>query len=330
MKQVEKTKQYDVIKFIGMILVVVAHCARMYSGGVVTPLNPSESLKFLVEFIYDYHMRLYMMAAGMVYGFCVIDRDKYRQSLIFLKNKGLRLILPYLFWGVAMVAPVMVGFGFTSQTFGQYLVDGILLTNNCRHLWFLVALFEIFIVCALIRKWITKMPPVAMSAVFLVLALLCYLQTLVYLAFHLNDCAYYLVFFYLGFLYNRYFEKVLKVLRHPLTILVCVAAQIALYPVNIWVVDQVKALAGSAAVIGLSAYVTEWMSGKKWFQVLQKNGFGIYLMHPMIIYVLYYYLGPKDIHPWLLFTGVTLVSYFVPVGISMIFRKMRLNILLGE
>ena len=93
MKQVEKTKQYDVIKFIGMILVVAAHCARMYSGGVVTPLNPSESLKFLVEFIYDYHMRLYMMAAGMVYGFCVIDRDKYRQSLIFLKNKGLRLIL---------------------------------------------------------------------------------------------------------------------------------------------------------------------------------------------------------------------------------------------
>ena len=93
-----------------------------------------------MEFIYDYHMRLYMMAAGMVYGFCVIDRDKYRQSLDFLKNKGLRLILPYLFWGVVLVAPVMVGFGFTNQTFGQYLVDGILLTNNCRHLWFLVAI----------------------------------------------------------------------------------------------------------------------------------------------------------------------------------------------
>lgn len=48
-------------------------------------------------------MKLYMSSTGMIYGYCVIDMDKYKKNnLAFLKNKLLRLLIPYLFWGGAL------------------------------------------------------------------------------------------------------------------------------------------------------------------------------------------------------------------------------------
>ena len=61
-----------------------------------------------------------------------------------------------------------------------------------------------------------------------------------------------------------------------------------------------------------------------------KNGFGIFLFHPMIIYVLYYILGGKNIHPLLLWAGISCVAYFASRGLTVLFRKMHLGVLIGE
>ena len=147
------SKRYDILKVFTTFLVVFAHASRMYTGqGVVTPLNGSAILMHCTWFIYSFHMPLYMCVTGMVYGLCIDDLGKYANTIDFIKSKVKRLIIPYLFWGIFYVAPIIIGFGFNKQSYAKYCIDGILLANDSRHLWFILTLFFIFVICAVYRR----------------------------------------------------------------------------------------------------------------------------------------------------------------------------------
>ena len=107
----------------------------MYTGtGVVIPYNASDGLNHLTNIIYSFHMPLYMSVSGMVYALCIHDYQKYQDTAQFLKNKAVRLLIPYLFFGICYVAPVMCLLGFTDQSYLHYCWDGIVLAHNNRHL----------------------------------------------------------------------------------------------------------------------------------------------------------------------------------------------------
>ena len=61
-----------------------------------------------------------------------------------------------------------------------------------------------------------------------------------------------------------------------------------------------------------------------------KNGFGIYLFHPMIIYVLYVWLGQRDIQPWVLCIGIAAAAYLASDYLTRLLRRCRLGVLIGE
>lgn len=140
-----KSEKYDLIKTITMLLVVIAHVTRMYTGnGVVVPLNQSSILDYLTKFIYGFHMPLFIFISGAVYYYCIYDLGKYKDKNKFIINKFKRLILPYLFFGLFYVTPIMLYFKFTNDNLITYIVKGILLCGNSRHLWFLYYLFIYF------------------------------------------------------------------------------------------------------------------------------------------------------------------------------------------
>ena len=140
----DKSSHYDAIKFVATFLVVLAHASRMYTGtGVVIPYNASDGLNHLTNIIYSFHMPLYMSVSGMVYALCIHDYQKYQDTARFLKNKAIRLLIPYLFFGICYVAPVMCLLGFTDQSYLRYCWDGIVLAHNNRHLWYILALFDV-------------------------------------------------------------------------------------------------------------------------------------------------------------------------------------------
>lgn len=77
MNVVEKSKVYDVVKVITTLLVVIAYVTRMYTPtGVFDPLNESKILDHLTEYIYKFHMPLFVCVSGCVYGYCV-EAGKY-------------------------------------------------------------------------------------------------------------------------------------------------------------------------------------------------------------------------------------------------------------
>ena len=55
---------------------------------------------------------------------------------------------------------------------------------------------------------------------------------------------------------------------------------------------------------------------------LKENGYGIYLLHPMMIYCLYYFLREKAVNPYALtFIGTVAVTA-VCWGLTLIYRKL--------
>lgn len=72
------------------------------------------------------------------------------------KNKLIRLLVPFIIFGIIYVAPVMVLCGFTDESYFSYCVNGILLARNSRHLWYLIVLFEIFAASIFIKPTIQK------------------------------------------------------------------------------------------------------------------------------------------------------------------------------
>ena len=90
----QKKELYYYLKVVLTVLVVFAHSARMYSGkGVVLPVVSSQSLSLVTEFIYSFHMKLFMAVSGMVYGYGINEYNKYIDSIEFLKKKCQRLII---------------------------------------------------------------------------------------------------------------------------------------------------------------------------------------------------------------------------------------------
>ena len=91
-----------------------------------------------------------------------------------------------------------------------------------------------------------------------------------------------------------------------------------------------KAVLGGLVLAGLSAWVPgEFMKSPLAVSASQ-NGFGIYLFHPMIIYVLYRFFGPCDILPVILCCGIAVAAYVASWLASIAFRRLKLAVLLGE
>ena len=64
-------------------------------------------------------------------------------------NKFKRLVIPYLFFGVLYVAPIMVLLNITNDSYFVYCIRDIIFGQDSRHLWFLTTLFLIFMVAVI-------------------------------------------------------------------------------------------------------------------------------------------------------------------------------------
>ena len=326
-----KSTHFDVLKVITTVLVVFAHASRMYTGeGVVTPSLESPVLNYITKFIYAFHMPLFIGISGMVYGYCVDDLGKYNNTIDFLLNKGKRLLIPYLVFGLAYVAPVMVFFHFTDSSYIKYCIGGLFFVQNSRHLWYIIVLFEIFFVCAFLRKLLLKKNLILEILVIILLFGISFFSGHLTGKFAIATFANYLIYFYLGFLFNRYYDRIVKIIKNPITIVLMVIAYIFLLEYSFKAITILNSILGSCILIGVTSYFPESFMKKKQIAKANKNGFGIYLFHPMIIYVLFYYFGPKQIHPMILCFGITIFAYIASWLLTDLIRILKLSIIIGE
>lgn len=325
---------YHVAKTIAVLLVIIAHCTVMYTSyGAFDPLNDSPVLAVFTDYIYSFHMPLFVFLSGAIYSYGV-DHGKYSEFFPFLFNKAKRLLVPYFVFGFFYVAPTMCLLGLTEQTFFEYCYSGILLSQNSRHLWYLPALFWIFLLVMPAKPLFVKSTKIRI-ALLLCSHLLFYIASYVPGKFQLYACCQYLFYFLLGvsfhYEYVHFYNLAQKYryLYFPLPLVLFV--QFRFNP-NLYT-HLFYRLIGITMILGLALYITQrkpHLLKNPYYLLIQNHSFGIYLFHPMIIYVLYFFLGKYDIPPFILSFGIFIATSILSILATKLLRRFHLEKLIGE
>lgn len=332
-KKTSSSVVYDIIKVITVLLVVLAHSTRMYTPeGAFSPLLQSEFLAKTTQYIYTFHMPLFIFVSGAVYALC-IQMGKYTDSRAFLSNKAKRLLAPYFIFGFLYVAPVMCLTGLATQSFFAYCYNGIVLSLNSRHLWFLEALFWIFVFTVPIRKWFLKSH--VSRFVLLILSVSAYAASrFMPDEFQINAAFNYQIFFVMGAVFHFYYDRLLSYFmrfKYVTWLLPIIMLGIFVYNPNA-ITKNIYRVIGIIMILMVSLFLAEWtkISESKLFLLLKDYSMGIYLFHPMIIYLGYYWLGSKPIPPAILSSGIATASIVLSVATAKLVRKLKLGFIMGE
>lgn len=130
-----KIQSISIMRVIAMFMIVFFHSFYFYTknwwvlGGIV--INKWDKVATFLDII---DLPMFMYISGYLFGYLFLHKEKYRDTKAFITSKFKRLILPYLFWGIFQIMVLPSIFGWKSIFTGS------------GHLWFLLVLFEIFVV----------------------------------------------------------------------------------------------------------------------------------------------------------------------------------------
>lgn len=119
------------MRVMAMIMIVAFHSMCFYNGRWVK-VN-AISIPFWTKtsaFLDSIDLNMFVFISGYLYGYLYIFRNKYRHPSEVIRNKAIRLLIPYFFWGIPMVII------WPWNTWSKLLY-------GVGHLWFLLMLFGV-------------------------------------------------------------------------------------------------------------------------------------------------------------------------------------------
>lgn len=139
MERKEYFEKLDIVKGLAMIFVVFGHCVQCGSGSVFYHSQQFFD-DFAFRFIYSFHMPLFMMVSGFLYG----KTSSRKPFLQIIKNRSLRLLVPIVVWEtMLMLFGLVRGGGINFSGYLYSIITGF---------WFLWAVWWATIICSLIKK----------------------------------------------------------------------------------------------------------------------------------------------------------------------------------
>ncbi len=310
------------LRVIATLLVVVGHATRMFSPQSLYHDSIPENILLtrITDLIYSFHMPLFFLISGFVYGICLDKGGVYDTFFRFIKKKGYRLILPYLFWGIAYVAPVMVCLSLTSMPYHKFVYGGILLGLDCRHLWFLLSLFEIFVgtqALVVLSKRIGLSTTISILIILAIAFGFRYLPDKSGILQFSSTCEYF-IYFACGLAFFLAKRSQGSLWEYIIFAISCLLLFISL------------GVTGSVCLlISLLLALLIPLEAIPGFQQIKLNSMGIYILHPMMLYTIFnHYI--ISFSPFLFVSfAIVLVTLLSLFG-SILLRKCKLAFLLGE
>lgn len=324
--------EYSIMKVTVSVLVVAGHVIIFYTdtGGVV-PLQTDFLLDYIMRFIYSFHMPLFMFVSGAVYH-KGISRGKYQDLPAFSGKKFKRLMIPYLTWGILYVTPVMELLGLTEQSPVEYITEGILLCRNSRHLWFIWTLFFVSLGVRFLKPVIER-GSVYRLLILVIFLILWYISWNLTDLFAFNSILRYLLWYYLGYLFDGRQKQLNRIMNGKTGAVITAAVLIIIVYLqtgnNLWT-GLIAAGAGILLCYCLAVLLKGDIFENRIYRFLERNCFGIYLAHPMIIYVCFYYFRNLMKNPYITSIIVTLLALCISAALTEALRKLKLRIILGE
>lgn len=329
------SNQITNIRALAILLVVFGHSIILYSSSwsLYSSIHSVPLLDYLKRIIDIIQMPIFFSISGYLFFY---THNKKRGLLWLIQSKLKRLIVPYFLVGFIYMVPIKyaVGYsGYQNKTLID-IIDNFLTGQDVGHLWFLPALFFIFLICEVCMNIIEKVPIIRKrnigAVVLLILATILYYEgyriafgyapilsafaNVIWFAFGYFICTCHE--FYQGF-FNRKIIKIVSAIIGIFLLLFC-----AFYDTRV-----IVGICGKLICIFVLYAIMPKKSGKV-ISCISKNSFGIYLFHSPLIYITFSFFANESA----LF--VVLLNFIIFGGVSLFItefiRRRGLGLIIGE
>lgn len=314
----------DLMYVIGVLYVVIGHSTINYVSDWGAPNLRESSIATLINsYVYSFHMPLFFFISGYVFRYN-IHMGKYKEFKHFVLNKFNRLMIPFLFVGILFVSPINLILGnYNSNNFISATFNDILLGKSPSQLWYLEALFILFIIYYFLRKIIDKY----INNIFVNIVIICVFIFLRYIfdfgiGYFMFDMALnYLLYFHLG--YITLSKNILTNISYKkATILITTHFSFLIFsyfidtPIN----GLISSLLGIYAYFSIAKIIIITFPNIlkiKMLNVIRKNNLGIYLYHQQIILLLLQSYVFRSLNPIIVIS----ISFIVSIVVSLLITK---------
>ena len=340
-------KELDYLKIIGVLLVVIGHCTSIYTGGWVftSPVN-SPIYGLIASYVYTFHVPMLVFVSGSIYYYCRINKGKYNSLKSLIINKFKRLIIPFLFIGILYSIPIKYIIGMTEGNIINN-IKSFILGLNTGHLWYLLMLFNTFILFYLYERFVlNKKYSIILN---LILFNILYISSGFFTnIFQINRAIQYSIFFYMGYEFFRSKDKLrlkleqLKTKNILIMIPILIAISLVLILVskmklsNIMLSKLFSLINVVIAIVCITiCYLIVYLINNRMKNTIMKEkidklinsigkySFNIYLLHEPIIFIVLYFIASKYINPTILVMVCLSISVSVSILISVIYMKIK-------
>lgn len=208
-----------IIRLVLILLLVLYHAFAVYCGAWDMPegVTSVKAYWWIASLAYSFMLETFVFLSGYVYGFQV--RTKYNGAIDFrstVVNKSKRLLIPSVFFSILYILcfNLRKDVGIT-----QYVYDVL---NGAGHMWFLPMLFWCFVALFIVEKLHLSAKTV------LILALAASMLSLFTLPFRISSAAYYFLFFYIGYVLQRFDVQVVLKIK-PKTVLLFAVSYLGVF-----------------------------------------------------------------------------------------------------
>lgn len=312
-KAKQRDKSIDIAKGIGIILVVYGHLPCL-----------------IREEIFLFHMPLFFLLSGYFFPLKYTMKD-------FLLRKSKALLIPFLlFYILAFIYEFLL----SNLTLRTFIHENSYFTDNINGpLWFLLSLFEIFVIFSIVEKYIySRVLKLVIACVITFIGYLCAMNKVSFFFFPQACLGY--IFFYLGYQIKQYnilqnrkvylYVIIGAILSYGLGIILKVYPDIYYLKIDpTYILFFLPALGGSLLVIYFSRYLrskphTSWLAylGRNSLLIMCVHGPLIHLSNLLVLPVLkviYHFMGNTTVTDIEMMGGriCGLLSFIVLVPLSL-------------
>lgn len=280
------------LRCVGILLVVMAHATRSINSPNSHMFNPliTPGWEILIRnYIYTFHMPLFFFISGYLFRHKIFNYDasiKYQ-----LINKFKRLIIPMYATSFLILLPTIVFFGKIDGSFFNQLKNFILTVNN-DHLWFLRALFLIFLIFIPLFKCLNNDGILFYVCIFVIY---CFIYNYnIYLYFLFIPVIKFMPFFLLGAIYYKFNNAIIKYHNFACTFILFVlhvflfknmsSSSFSLFTI-------IASFLGVLWIVSCCFMISQSVNNMNfWNFVIKINNysFSIYLFHVSMVYLILY------------------------------------------
>lgn len=330
-------EEYTYLRAIAVLLVILSHCTYYKIitdyGSIDYGINATQTLtgKILVlvtQTLYSFHMPLFVALSGCLWAVGIKEKGLpcFRD---LIKNKGKRLLIPFLLTTFLWLAPLkfLSGYwhGSTYEIVSQIFLGQVLMFGhfNC-HLWFLQSLFIIFIFAYFIERYKLRRCPIKFAVSLLLISITGKLLESHHFCFlNIQSAFIYLLWFYMGFYFEHKRERINKFVNRYIGQNIAIAF-IIIYPVCTFFCNRLPHGMGLGyityypmAVLGIIVTYILCYKFKRnaspqilgYINKLSSNSYGLYLYSAPVNYIIIYFISYYSLSDLFAYDSFTAIVY---------------------